>query len=591
MRRRLAQGIGFVVVSIAVLCMQSSIFAADIVPADKLLPPNVYLLVDVPSVPDLKARVKESPFGQLLKDEALADFRQQIEGYIDEQTAEPREQLGLGLQDLADLPTGRIAFAVTRPAGGKLGFVLIADTGSNQSTIDRLIELASEQAQEKGAEREVKQIAETEVVLFTKKEKEEDDSEDENRFRPAPQEEPIDTVGYFIKDGTFVVSSGEDILTAVLERWDGQHEATFAANETHSYIADKCKLGDREPLLNWYVDPIGLTTVAIQTAARQNMQAQMALQFLPLIGLGELKAVGGSVDAATDEFGSTTRTFIYVDGPTRGLLRVFRFPAADLSPPKWVTGAASSYASFNWDLGGAYSAIEAVVDGLPFGQGPGTFAGMIEGLAQREDGPMIHIKDDLIDHLSGRIHVIGAAPEDGVTVPNRALIALDADDAEKMQEVIDTLAQSDEFPGEERDFQGTKIYEFDGAAFGDATTTGAAAIVNGSLMITNDVDMLEQAIAPARADTLLSETDAYKQIARFIPKATSILGIQKHDDQSRAAYEAIRSGEAPMSIEGIDFSKLPPFEAIEKYLPPTASYAIPDDRGALYVGFSLRQQD
>jgi hypothetical protein len=43
------------------------------------------------------------------------------------------------------------------------------------------------------------------------------------------------------------------------------------------------------------------------------------------------------------------------------------------------------------------------------------------------------------------------------------------------------------------------------------------------------------------------------------------------------------------ALEGVDFSKLPPFETIEHHLLPTGTYAIPDERGALIVSFSVKK--
>jgi hypothetical protein len=68
----------------------------------------------------------------------------------------------------------------------------------------------------------------------------------------------------------------------------------------------------------------------------------------------------------------------------------------------------------------------------------------------------------------------------------------------------------------------------------------------------------------------------------------------------KSIYEMFRSGKASESlaafpplakiIEGIDFKKLPEFDAIKKYLPATGSYGVPHANGAVFVSFTLKSQ-
>ena len=76
-----------------------------------------------------------------------------------------------------------------------------------------------------------------------------------------------------------------------------------------------------------------------------------------------------------------------------------------------------------------------------------------------------------------------------------------------------------------------------------------------------------------------------------------MIWYQEPDKQLKPLYEMLKSGKAQEMIaatplnklfEGIDFKKLPEFDAVRKYLPPTASYAIPQGNGAVFVSFSLK---
>ena len=81
-----------------------------------------------------------------------------------------------------------------------------------------------------------------------------------------------------------------------------------------------------------------------------------------------------------------------------------------------------------------------------------------------------------------------------------------------------------------------------------------------------------------------------------------MISFAKQSSQLKTVYDLLRSGTFPPSAPGagfpgadanlvpIDFKKLPPFEVIEKYLRPSGGYVVPDENGAVMVGFSLRDK-
>jgi hypothetical protein len=257
--------------------------------------------------------------------------------------------------------------------------------------------------------------------------------------------------------------------------------------------------------------------------------------------------VGGSLDMVDGKYESVSRTMIYVDGSTRGLLKVFEFPLADLAPPKWVPHDAVNYSAFNWNVLGAYDAIESLVDGPPFGQ-PGKLGNMIDQIADAAGGPGVHIKKDIVEKVAGL----------------------------------------EEFPGQAHEVNGVTIYEFE-LPVPEAPANGGMGVINDHLMISSDVTVLEQIIESGSDQKALVDTDSYKKIAGEFPKQASIVGYQKQEAQIQAVYEMLRNEELPLPMQGFDFSKLPPFEAIAKYLPTVGSYVVPDENGAVFISYSLRE--
>ncbi len=119
-------------------------------------------------------------------------------------------------------------------------------------------------------------------------------------------------------------------------------------------------------------------------------------------------------------------------------------------------------------------------------------------------------------------------------------------------------------------------------------------------MFSNDVSRLEQVILGDKDRKPLADSEKYKKLAKHFPKETSIQWYQEQESQMKSIYEMFKSGKAAESMsafpplakifEGIDFKKLPEFEAIKKYLPASGSYGVPHANGAVFVSFTLKSQ-
>jgi len=302
------------------LCTPSS-QAADAVPVAKRLPPDVFALISCPSVAQLKSRFQESSMGQLVQDEAFADFFQQIETQIELISNQMQEQAGVSLKQTLNIPQGEFTFAVIRTPDRKLGFVLLIDFGENRETVDGLLEKAQSAIADSGdVEHATEDVEGTTVHVYTPQ-----NAPAEN----GPEVKP----SFCIRDTHFILGSSVPAVQSVLVRWDGDNERTLASNATYAYIASKCQDSRRTPAAIWFIDPINLVTTALQMSGQNSVQASMFLGFLPTLGLNGFRGVGGSMDLATGDFDSESRTFMFVDQPASGVMGLFQFPAADLAPP------------------------------------------------------------------------------------------------------------------------------------------------------------------------------------------------------------------------------------------------------------------
>lgn len=291
-----------------------------------------------------------------------------------------------------------------------------------------------------------------------------------------------------------------------------------------------------------------------------------------------MKGWGGAGYSATGEFNSVTRSFVYVDQPTSGVINVFQFPATDLAPPKWVSAETSMYLGGNWNVAQAYQAIESLVDGF---NGRGTTARFLDQAANSDNGVGIHPKKDVLDLLDGKFHLTQDSDESGK--PN-FLLALDVKDAARMKKTLAKVAKTEGAPIETREFNGETIYEIDAGSDQVVSLT----VSGGHFVVTNDKVALESMLRTERRSSLV-DSASYRKIAKHFPAKLSMVSYSNADSQLKAVYELMKNAEDP--VEGIDLKKLPPFEVIQKYLRPSGAYTVPDKKGALTVQFQLSEGD
>lgn len=572
--------------------------SAEKAPNERLLPPRTYAYVTVPSVGELKTRFDKSLTGRLLKDPKLADFLGDVHKKFAEFAEEFQKHVGVKIDDVLAVPDGEFSLAVLLPTDAKkLAVAGILDFGKSGSTVTTLLDKAAAGLEKSGFKKSTHDCEGSRMIVFTKAKPVEKDKDKEESSSADKNEEPAfgSQFAYVVKDESLVVSTSQIAMHDILKRWDGKHSETLAEVPAYKAITELSKQHNGVPIAVWYLDPVTLVKSFLASSDSVDPGVSMALGFLPVLGLNNLKGLGGSFHLAGEDFDSESRTLICVDQPTSGLLNVFQFPPVSQSPPKWVTDDATSFVSINWDIAKAYTAIEGLADNL---LGPGGTAQKLDDWATEENGPKIHLKKDVIDNLDGVIQISTDSPDPNKPETTRILVAVGVKDSKKAKSVLDKVSKMPGFPGQARDFRGEVIYNLEGLpGFGNGSTTAGAAVVNNNLMISNDVGRIEQVIIADKDRKPLAESEKYRKIAKNFPAKTSVAWYQEQDTQMKAIYEMFRSGKAPEAIantqfgkiiEGIDFKKLPDFEVIRKYLPASGTYAVPHPSGALIQSFTLK---
>lgn len=547
--------------------------------SDSILPKDTYLYVSMPDVNEVKRVLKSSSLGQLVNDPAMAEFKEEVlnafENEMQEAMIQFQEVSGLTVEEALALPSGEISMAISAAGNSAVGVVLFFDIGDNEAKVQPLLDqLTAVLGQQQRLTSADSSYGGTSITGF-------------EIVYPGESPTPLaEELGWFLKDGRIVASNQIEVLESVIDNWDGDSGDAFVSNESYSFIMSRCKTDESLALSKFYMDPIGLFTKLVQTrsfGAQASTGAGFALGMLPSFGLTQLKAIGGVELEGTGDFEAMTRSVVYSEQPPTGLMQVFQLGQAQTAPPTWVKDNVSTYMATNWKVDEAFIAVQTLFDGF---QGGGALGRILDGAADR--GPGVHIKNDIIDNLTGEVQLISAPNSVEKFGSDELLIALGLRNSEAVAALVSRL--SGPLNMEVRDFQGIDLYSMEvpgGQAF-------SLAVKDGSLLFSMGGGLMEQVLRNNDDMRPLAETDEFRSIAAYFPADAVSVTFSRPAQSYRSIYEMVRDGGAENFpgvqdiFEKIDFTKLPPFEKIAKYIKPAGAYSVKDNNGYFVEGFQLK---
>lgn len=560
---------------LAVIAAGVPALGQDTVLSDQVLPQDTYLHMTIKSVEEAKRQFAESPYGQLINDPALQDFRAEVEnalsGPVGNVVAEVEAELGMSVDDILSIPSGEVSVSIAG-AGNNIGLVVHVDVGESTEKVESLLALAEESlSQFPQLAQSTVDIDGTAVTLYEVQEE-----------VPTPL---LKEFGWFIRDGHLVVCSSERVMESLIANWGGTAEESLSTNEKYAFVLERLETEPGSADSIFYLDLIGLLSKLSQTGSFGDAQfmVSMAIAQLPMLGLDQLQAIGAVTEANSGDVQMVNRAMVYAETPPKGLMRVFTFEPVNATPPSWVKEDAVLYMAAHWQISEAYQAIEELVDGF---QGPGTLAALLDQASQ--SGPGVHIKTDLLDQLTGEVHMVGGSLDES-TGTNEMLFAIGVRDADAFSDMLARVSDEPGFPLTMREFRGFTLYEVS-----EAGPTVGLTVANGSFLVAIGERVLEQVLRNDDDIRPLAESEDFQRIAEHFPSEVIAVNFARPAEQYRSLYEMLQSGEAADQFPGmdelfsqIDFTTLPPFEAISKYLAPAGGYTVADEDGYISHGFTL----
>ena len=593
-------------------------------PTQDLLPETTVLFVQLDDFKDFATKMRESSFGKMYQDEAIAPL---VEGLWDEAKIaydDVKDEVGLSIEDITALPSGEMTFAVIAPRRKNPEFMMILELDDESEALDRVLDRGRELIKtEAGEEISVEKT---------------DDGFDIESFNADGK-----TIKFFRKDGLIVGCTSEDELNAFIDRWMGREVKKvrpFSENRKFITIMNRCK-GTKEikPEARFFVDPIALT----KSATRGEFTAQAGLALLPIFGLDGLLGAGGSMLLSEDDFESVVHAHLLLANPRKGVFEMISLKPTSYDPEPWIPHDAVSYLTTSWDIDQMMTELAKIVNTVSGDEG------MLERAIEENVNQNIQLdlKADILDHLTGRVTLAQWVIPPMKFNSQVNVLAFELKDPEAIKKSLETLVElantQDDEDAEDRvestEYKGVQIWaqseermnnrldrqrerqaerrkergdEREPVEMDINMPRPAFAIVDNYLMISferpaaiehaidanqGDIELLvhnEEYASTAKKMARLLKTDMPCAMAYQNPKET-IRGLVEYAKSENAKSMLSRGAEGNKYLAGIkgrlDDNPLPDFDKLEKYFRPAGWYMTSDDTGYHVLAFSERAED
>lgn len=581
---RLALPIALVVM--LVLTLSASTFA-ERPTAPKLLPEKTLAYIRIADSRELVDRFQATAFGRLFQDKQIQPLVSQLYGSASQLFMQIQQSIGVSLDELLAIPQGEVCVALVGREEGRPAVIALLEVGDQDTAAQKLIEFAEDRMIARGTTRRSERVGDTTIVNL------------EGR------------VSYCQREGVYVFCNDPTLLKAVLKVWDGDTTVKTLADNFKFTSIMRRSVGTKNerPQVTWFVDPIEL----FRNVARDDMGAQMALAMLPALGLDGIKAVGGSMIFATEDFDSISYMHLMLDNPRAGILEMVAIDSGDQTPQDWVPADAASYMNIYWDSHKTLTAFRKLYNTIRNRENA-----LHDDIESRFSRPLgIDVEKEILDQIDGRATHVSWFEKPARVNSGTNLVGIKVKDAAAMRKTVDKLAGkfTDRFT--KKSFSGADYYQIKQRNQPQnldeelvRRPTPCLCVLGDYFLLSDSVKCLEAAIANKNdpSKSLDKELD-FKLIAS---KAKQYLGSDKPgmmvfsrpEETMRSFYDLATSPNTRRRLSDAagrnpvfrDLDKalhdhpLPPFAVIAKYLAPAGGTLVSDETGLHYMAFSLKRE-
>ncbi len=232
-------------VTLAFLSITSNLTTATAaVRSDSLMSPNTRAFASIADINTLQEHWHQTQMGQLVQDESMRPFVDDLKRQLERKISGVRDKLGLEIADLQNVASGEIGIGIVEQEKDRAAVALTVDATGNRSQLDALLDKVDKELVERGAKKKSLDAAGTEMAIYTIPFK-----NDNTKTRTAI---------YFVKDNVLCASDSPYEARQMLSRFSGK-SASLSNVKSFQETTSRC---DKEshglaPEVHWYLDPFG----------------------------------------------------------------------------------------------------------------------------------------------------------------------------------------------------------------------------------------------------------------------------------------------------------------------------------------------
>jgi hypothetical protein len=616
--------------SLNLLCVLTAVaVAAPVLPPDKLLPSDTWVVLTVPDAVKARASYGQWPGAQLWSDAAVKPFRDKLTAKFKAEVVDPLEkELGIKFADYADLAQGQVTLALGSMEGaGVPDYILLLDARDKSDALKAKLTDLKKKWVDGGRQIKTDKVRDVEFTTLIFSTEDLTKSLDkaftgpdagnppDAGAKPARGGRPVQMM-LGQSDSLFMLGGSPKIIEKVLSRQAGggvpslSEQPAFAANYNALF---------RDSLTYGWVNIKAILDMVMKRMPANDEEPPPPGQFMPrpdrilgALGLTGLQSLALNIRELPE--GSVVQFQINVPESVRkGLFKLIAFEAKDSSPPPFVPADAVKFSRFRIDLPKAWAALEqSLVEAVP--QVAGVIKLLVDNAGKDKD-PDFDLRKSFIANLGDDIIMYEKAPrqqtlQDLQSPPTLVLIS--SPKAEQLAAAVKALGSVIPQRGgkfKEREFLGRTVYSMNFALPGmpgqRAERTLNYAASGSYVAFSYDMGLLEEYLRNSgTAPKPLRELTGLAEAAQKVGGMNSgLFSYENQVESMRATVQILKKesgglarlfGASPVASrlgltdqdlqEWVDFSLLPPFEQIAKYFSFTISGASVTPEG---IGFRV----
>ena len=604
--------------------------------SDQLMSPQARGFVSVQDVKGLISHWQQTQLGQLVKDESMRPFVEDMKKQIERKISGVRDKLGISMEDLQNIAGGEIGVALVEVADGRAAVALSVDTADHLRQLNTLLAKVDKELTKRNATKKTSEIQGTTLTIYD--------------IPPQKESDIARQAVYFVKDNLLCAADNAHEAQEMLRRFE---EQKLGLSEVVAYreTLERCRAESDGlvPDLQWFADPFGYArAVRSLQPADAKPSGKDYVKIMQEQGFDAVQALGGFVNLSVNgSFELLHRTAVYAPAipgepdKYRLAMRMMRFPNQEqLGTHNWLPRKLASYRTFSCDLDNAFQFFGSLFDAIA-GYDE-AFAGVLEGLERDPYGPQVDVQKDFVQHLGNRVVLVTDYEVPITPKCERFMIVIELANEAAIAQTVEKFMKSDpnatssEFEGKQiwqiheaqadlsdmdLDLNNLDLLEPNGAeveddAFGaSALSSSAVCVTAGHLFIASHTEFLQQILSTEGDDNELSAAHDFREVesvmSRLLPGPVSAKFFVRTDEAYRPVYDLLRQGRMPeaetlfgrllnrlmtpeesedegiLREQKIDGHQLPEFEMVRRYFGPAGTLVRTDEDGWFIVGATL----